>query len=331
MKGHILRYGQDDRDHLAYFLKKFYAKNGSDAVVDEKMKPETLGRNWSCFLYERRGKNFLVLFDGDDGSGATMADCKIVWQRFQNILTHYEVVDYLVFKIQHTPRPEHRVWYPFKTDVYPLGLMTNNPERIFRIADETKPVEQDIDVLFVGGKVHDHNYPYCWPKHRPTIEHWPTNRRHGYAKLLEIKERRKDLNIVTHDGLLDPSEYYKQVNRAKICVDFPGIGCSSRKFYEYMVLGKCVLALRQNNAPWPLEENIHYASMGDDYQYTSMESNINRLLRDHDSIAEIGKAAASLRPLMSHEAVGEYVGNTVDAFCEAYFDGTLENKRVWYK
>lgn len=331
MKGHILRYGIDDRDHLVHFLNRFYAKNAKDEVVDDKMTPQTLGKNWSCFLYERRGKNFLVLFDGDDGSGGTPSDCKLVWSRFQNLLTHHNVQDYLVFKIQHTSVPEHREFYPFKQDVYPLGLMTNMPSRIIKVADGLKPVNKDIDVLFVGGKVHDHNKPYCWPKHRDVNQHWPTNRKLGYAKLLEIKERRKDLNIVAVDALLPGDQYYETVNRSKICLDFPGIGLSSRKFYEFMVLGKPVVALKQNNCCWPLVENEHYVSLGADYEYNTLEATVDRLLKDPGELERIGRNAAALRPHMTHEAVIEHVEKTVDAHVEAWFDGTIENKRVWYR
>lgn len=331
MKGHILRYGLDDRDHLVHFLNGFYRRNAKDEIVDDKMTPQVLGKNWSAYLYERRGKNFLVMFDADDGSGGTPADCKLVWPRFQNLLTHYDVQDYLIFKVQHTSIPEHREFYPFKTDVYPFALMTNFPKKIFKVADEMKPVEKDIDVLFVGGRVHDHNFPYCWPKHRDTNQHWPTNRKIGYSKLLEIKGRRPDLNIVAVDGLLPPDQYYSTVNRTKICLDFPGIAVSSRKFYEFMVLGKCVVALEQNNCCWPLEENVHYVSLGQDYNYRTLESTIDRLLKNPEIVDEVGKAAAALRPHMSHEAVGEYVERTVDAHVEAYFDGTLDSKRVTYR
>lgn len=329
MKGHILRYGLDDRDHLVHFLNGFYRRNAKDEIIDDKLTPQVLGKNWSGFLYERRGKNFLVLFDGDDGSGSTPADCKLVWPRFQNLLTHYDVQDYMVFKIQHAANPEHREFYPFKSDVYPLALMTNFPKKIYKLADELKPVTQDIDVLFVGGKVHDHNYPYCWPKHRNTNQHWPTNRRIGYAKLLEIKERRKDLNIVTVDGLMDPTQYYSHVNRAKVCLDFPGIGVSSRKFYEFMVLGKCVIALEQHNVCWPLRENEHYVSLGRDYEYKTLESRIDFALQNNEARQNVEIAARSLRPLMTHEAVADYVERTIDAHIDAWFADTLQ--RVGYR
>jgi len=336
MKGTISRYGVDDRDHLVHFLEKLYKKNASVGVRDEHMTPQTLGKNWSCFLYERDAKKFLCFFDGDDGSGGTPSDCKLNWTRFQNLINHYKVDDYMVFKIQFASISEQRMFYPFKRDVYPLALMTNDPDHIVKIADSLPSVEQDIDVLFVGGRVHDHNYPYCWPKNRNTNQHWPTNRRIGYAKLLEIKERRKDLNIITYDGLMPANEYYDVINRTKLCLDFPGIGVSSRKFYEFIVLGKCVLALPQNNCCWHLKEWEHYASLRTidyrpDYNYVELEKNIDHLLAHSGIRADIGRRAAKLRPFMTHEAVGEYVIKTLDGFVDACLDGTIDNRRTVYE
>lgn len=330
MKGNIIKYGVETRDHMINFHNKFYTSYGSNAFRDDRMTPQNLGRNWSCFLYERAGKNYMCMFDSDDGSGGTPADCKLIWSKFHEITTQHGVQDYIVFKIQHTPISEHRQFYPFKRDVYPLALMTNEPDRVFKLADNMVAKEQDIDVLFVGGKVHDHNNPYCWPKHRNTNQHWPTNRKIGYGKLLEIKERRKDLNIVAVDRLLQHGDYYDLVNRTKICLDFPGIGVSSRKFYEFLALGKCVLALRQNNCCWPLEENVHYASLGVDFDYTSLESRIDQLLADPQLRSRVGSNAASLRPYMSFDAVGRYVIDTLDAFVDKCEDGTIESFRTRY-
>ncbi len=339
MKGRITHYGIDDRDHLVHFLTKFYQKNAQGSVVDNNLTPQVLGKNWSCFVYERDGKNFLCLFDGDDGSGGTPSDCKMNWTRFQNVINHYKIVDYAVFKIQHAPPGEQRTFYPFKRDVYPLALMTNDPDRIFKVADSLSKVEQDIDVLFVGGRVHDHNYPYCWPKQRNTNQHWPTSRRIGYERLLEIKEHRKDINVVTFDGLTPPDEYYSLINRSKVCLDFPGIGMSSRKFYEFMVLGKCVLALPQNNSCIGYLEWQHYASLRvpdihggpPDYKYNELERKIDYLLTHEGIRRDLERRAAALRPVMSHEAVGEYTEKTFDEFVDACLNGTIELTRTKYE
>ncbi len=331
MKGKIIRYGIDDRDHLVHFHNKFYAQYAPNAIQDVHMTPQILGKNWSCFLYERDEKHFLCFFDGDDGSGGTPSDCKLVWSRFQNLINHYQIHDYAIFKIQHTPYSEHREFYPFKYDVYPLALMTNDPSRVFKLADEMKPKKQDIDVLFVGGKVHDHNKPYCWPKHRNTNQHWPTNRKIGYGKLLDIKERRKELNIVAIDHLLQHGDYYDLVNRSKICLDFPGIGVSSRKFYEFLVLGKCVLALQQNNCCWPLEQNKHYWSLGEDFNYDLLEARIDFLLKEPELRATLGHNAAALRPFMSFESVGDYVIKTFEQFVNHNLDDTIDLHRIKYK
>ncbi len=65
------------------------------------MCPAAMGRNWSAFVYNRQSINYLCMFDGGDGSGATTADCKIVWNNFQEkLLDKYNISDYLVFKIK---------------------------------------------------------------------------------------------------------------------------------------------------------------------------------------------------------------------------------------
>lgn len=339
MKGKITHFGIDDRDHLVHFLSKFYAKNAPEAKVDNNLTPQVLGKNWSCFVYERDGKNFLCMFDGDDGSGGTPSDCKLSWHWLNIVFNHYKIVDYAIFKIQHAALSEQRMFYPFKRDVYPLALMTNDPDRIFKVADSLPKVEQDIDVLFVGGRVHDHNQLYCWPKNRNPNQHWPTSRRIGYAKLLEIKKRRKDLNIVTIDGLMPADQYYDAVNRAKVCIDFPGIGMSSRKFYEFIVLGKCVLALPQNNSCIGYLEWKHYAGLRvpsldggpPDYDYEHMESAIDFLLEHNGVRHSYEKDAAALRPKMSHEAVGEYTEKTFDDFVDSCMNGTIEHRRTVYE
>lgn len=312
MKGRITHYGIDPRDHLVYFLRKHYGRWSDDAIEDNKMSPDVLGKNWSCYVYERDGKRWLVCFDGDDGSGGTTSDCKLNWWKFDDVLMKHKIDDYIIFKIQHASIPDQRQFYPFKLDVYPLGLMTNHPEKIIKIADTLPQKEKDIDVIFVGGRVHEHNRPFVWAKNRDINQWWPGNRKIGYEKLLEIKSRRKDLKIETFDGLCPPDQYYDLINRSKICLDFPGIGLSSRKFYEFLIMGKCILALKQNNAPWPLYENVHYASLGLDFDYVRLESAIDGLLGDPDLRSQIENQAKSLRSMMTHEAVSDYVVRTVD-------------------
>lgn len=332
MLGKITHYGTDTRDHLVNFQNKFYRTYcDASSNKDERMCPSAMGRNWSAFVYNRQSRNYLCMFDGDDGSGATPADCKIAWNNFQEqLLDKYNISDYLVFKIQHASLSQHRTFYPFKTDVYPLGLMTNDPTKIFARADALPRVTQDIDVLFVGGKVHDRNKPYCWSKTLNTNQHWPTNRRIGYAKLQEIQSRRSDINMVTVDGLMDANQFYDHVNRSKICVDFPGIGVLSRKFYEFTVLGKCMLALKQHNVPWQMEENVHYCSLGADYDYNDLESKIDMLLADDDLRERFSQNARSCRPKMTFEAVGDYVVKTLDKFVDMHIDGSIDNNRTRY-
>ncbi len=330
MKGRITQYGVDPRDHLVYFLRKHYSRWAPTASEDVRMAPETLGKNWSCAVYERDGKSWLICFDGDDGSGGTTSDCKLNWWRFDEVLMRHKIDDYIIFKIQHASISDQRQFYPFKLDVYPLGLMTNHPDNIVKLSDSLPKKEKDIDVIFVGGRVHEHNRPFVWAKNRDLNQWWPGNRKIGYEKLLEIKARRKDLRIETFDGLCPADQYYDLINRSKICLDYPGIGLSSRKFYEFLVMGKCVLALKQNNSPWPLYENVHYASLGLDFDYTRLESTIDGLLQDPELRMQLETKAKSLRPEMTHEAVSEYVIRTVDEHIDSSQSGWINRARPTY-
>lgn len=320
MIGKITHYGIDTRDHLATFQRKFYNKYAKNASQTSAMTPESLGKNLSCCVYERNNKNYLICFDGDDGSGGTPSDCKINWWKYRDVLDTFKIDDYAIFKMQYADTSDQKQFYPFKYDVYPLAMMTNHPEKIISITDSLKKVNKDVDVVFVGGRVHEHNRPFCWPKNRNINQWWPGNRKVGYEKLIEIKNRRKDLVIELHDGLLPQEKYYDLINRSKICIDFPGIGLSSRKFYEFSIMGKCILSLKQNESCIPYQEWETYASIGRDYDWNSLENTIDTLLKTDGLIDELGNNAFMLRKYMTHEYIGEYVVNTIDEHIDKMYD-----------
>jgi len=190
----------------------------------------------------------------------------------------YRPHDMIVLKSQVNRNPEYNQFYPFKEDVYPIGIFSNNPEKVFQTKKLYLPQEQDFDVFYAGGYKHSKNRPYVWPKNRDIKKWWPGASVRGYEKLLEIKEKRKDIKFALYDDSLPADQFYNLIRRSKICIDLPGIGLSSRKFYEYLVFGKCVLSLRQQCTPWDCEENIHYFSMGEDLDFNTLEENIDLLL-----------------------------------------------------
>lgn len=284
----ITHYGFNDRDHIQLFQSVLYKRNTqSGAKYDERLSTRQLGRNWGGFVYESDGKKLLVMTDTDDGSGGTPADCKISWATFNDVLRAHRPDDYIVLKSQINVDPEYNQFYPFKNDVYSIGIFSNDPEKIFSVKRGLPQVTKDIDVFFSGGRKFDHLNPYAWPKNRDPKMWWPGASVRGYKKLQEIKDRHPHINIQIFDGILDASKFYGLINRSKICIDLPGIGLSSRKFYEYMVLGKCVVALQQQHTPWECVPDVHYASLGYDLDFCRLEEKIIQLHENRQMVEEI--------------------------------------------
>lgn len=279
----ITYFGSSNRDHIQVFQKCLLENSVTkNSVYDPRMSTEKLGRNFSAFLYEKNDKKLLVLLDVDDGSGGTPSDCKIVWSTLFELQQYYKPHDMIVFKSQVYPNPEYNQFYPFKEDIYPIGIFSNDPQQVFNVRENfSKPEVQDIDVFYAGGIKHAKNRPYCWPKNRDIKKWWSGSSSRGYKKLLEIQDKRSDIKFALFDESLPANDFYSLMRRSKICIDLPGVGLSSRKFYEYLVYGKCVLSLRQQLTPWPCEENTHYCSTGEDLDFNLLEEKIDLLLKDN--------------------------------------------------
>jgi len=102
------------------------------------------------------------------------------------------------------------------------------------------------------------------------------------------------------------------MRRSKICIDLPGVGLSSRKFYESLVFGKCVLSLRQQHTPWSCEENIHYCSMEEDLDFESLESKIDYLLKNEEIRKNIEKNVSLLENDLTLESIISKVENFIN-------------------
>jgi hypothetical protein len=311
----ILYYGLDDRDHVINFYKKFYHRyNKPTTQFSNELSKEYLGKNFSGFIYKHNNNKILVLFDSDDGCGGTALDCKIIKHNLINIYRKYDIHAHLIFKCHHTSLPHFREFYGFKTNVFPFGLMTNNPQNIHNLFDSLPKIEQDIDVLFLGGKFSEHIKPLMWPEHRNINQWYVGCRTKGYNKLLEIKEKNKNYNMVVMEQKVDHKTFCNLLQRAKIYIDLPNIGLSSRAFFEGIVMEKCILALKQHNAPWPLNEWEHYASLGEDYDFDTMEKKITYLLNNPNVIKEIEENTKKIKPCLNHDWLSEYVINTIVEF-----------------
>lgn len=309
----ITHFGKNNRDHIQVFQQRLMENTlAKNATYDHRMSTEKLGKNFSSFIYEKNDKKLLVLLDTDDGSGGTPSDCKIVWSTLFEIQQLYKPHDMIILKSQVNRNPEYNQFYPFKEDVYPIGIFSDDPSKAFFMKEKYHEVEKDIDVFYAGGYKHAKNRPYCWPKNRDIKKWWSGSSIRGYKKLLEIKDKRPDINFALFDESLSAENFYSLMRRSKVCIDLPGVGLSSRKFYEYMVFGKCVLSLRQQYTPRPCEENVHYCSMEEDLDYNSMEQKIDFLLKNEKARIDIEKNVNSVVDHLTLESMVQRIERIID-------------------
>jgi hypothetical protein len=304
----ITHVGFCGRSCISVFQNRFYSRYARNSQVDVDLCDSQFGKSLSSFVYSHNSENTLFVFDGDDGSGGTATDCKISWPNYDKVVKKHDISEVVFLKLQCAREPEYHQFFPFRHAI-PLGLMTDDPEKTMEYWQSISNYEKDIDVLFVGGKVHDRNTVYCWPPHRSLDAWWPGVRRDGYEKLLAIKESRSDLNIVCTDSTLAPSEYYSLVKRSKICLDLPGTARASRKFYEFLMFGKCALSLPQQDSILEWKEDYHYSSLGWDFKFERLEEKIDELLSQPSKIEFFESNAKDLSRFMSHESM---ISKTMD-------------------
>ena len=308
----ISHYGIHSRGQIRALQDLLLKKNTvQSSKFDPLLSTESLGKNFSGYIFEKDSKKLLVLIDTDDGSGGTPSDCKIVWPKFGEAVLKYRPDDYIIFKQNVSLDPECNQFYPFKEDVYPIGVFSSSIDKVLRMREKFQGIEKDIDVFYAGGLSTVHK-PWVWPKNRDPKMHWSSAGARGYMKLKEIKDRRKDLNIQAFDGDIPQEKFFEMIMRSKICMDFPVIGKTGIKFHEFLLLGSCVLSLTQQLTPWPCEENVHYFSLGDDYDFATMEEKIDFLLAHPEKRKEITSSVLSIRDDLYLESILHKMQSIID-------------------
>ena len=329
----LICYGINNRPHVSKLQERFInsvKKTDSISFWQEMHRsdlcPAFLGKNWSGFIFESdKGENFLMLLDCDDGGWQTPDNLKLNFKNLREVLLKYRIKDIIVFKLQLLERSERTKFLPIDCDnVFPVGLMTNDPENFsLKASSLIKKYEntpRDIDVFFAGGRVFDENVEKNynskmskWPKDQPRDMWFSLVRQRGYGKLLEIKDRRNDLNIVCEDYRINNQErYFDLVMRSKICLGFPGIGKASRKFHEFLMLGKCAMSLKQQLSFWNPVEDVHYLSLGYDYSFSGLEVKIDDALSGNLSISDIEKNCLAISGKINHSHAIQYITSKIN-------------------
>lgn len=267
---------------------------------------EYLGRNTSYFIFESviPSQKYAVLLEASDGAGFREGCHCIKKDVWQEILDRHEVTDFIVFKMQWGKEDIFNRHFAFPDKTHPLGYFTDYPSDTYHYQKQTRYnsllKKKDIDFLWAGTV----NYKLAddkWPEDI-NIKYWASRERvQGYKALEKIKERRPEWNIVITDKPSFPKpEYMDLVMRSKICLELPGIGWFTTRFFENLMLGKCIMGRRlPHQLPYELKEDVHYISIGDDYEHLEdyMESYIN----DDSKIKQIENNVQTLQPYLTHK------------------------------
>ncbi|MFX0132323.1 MAG: hypothetical protein ACFFDN_01625 [Candidatus Hodarchaeota archaeon] len=272
----IINYGLNSRAWFRDFERKFYKK------VAPRLKPrylncfDVLGKSLSYFVFEHQDVKNLCLFDLDDGSGLQEDSCKIKYDFLKSLIKKENVNDYVIFKAQLN---YHKPFYDFYKDInrtIPLGYFPENMKTLIKykkkyIKNKKIPGERDIDILWIGTILPTMGENMIWPKNL-NLKYWSYGKRlAGFKALQEISKKRNDLNIICTDKKVALKDYFKLIDRSKICFDFPGVGEFTKRFVECIVLQKCILSFKKiQTLHFKLKENHHYLSIliDDDIDYS---------------------------------------------------------------
>ena len=300
----IIEYARNNRPFLWSFEEYLYYKHPPSGKEFVPNCDEYLGRNTSYFVFEEEESTFAVMLEGSDGAGFRKGCHCVNKEVWQEILDRNNVKDFIVFKMQWGKEDIFNRHFAFPNKTHPLGYFPDYPIETYRFKEMDKYNnllrKKDIDFFWAGTV----NYTLAkdkWPEDID-INYWASRSRvEGYKALKQIKERHPEWNMVISDKPNFPKhQYLDMIMRAKICLELPGIGWFTTRFFENLMLGKCIMGRRlPHQLPYDLKEDVHYISIGDNYEHLEdyMESYIN----DKDKILEIERNVQTIQGYLTHE------------------------------
>lgn len=268
-----------------------------------------LGRNFSYFIFEEGGKNWMVLLDADDGSGIATDNYKLNEDAFNQLFKTYDVTDYIVFKMQYSSKSPHNTYYPLADKTHPLGYFPYFPNQIDTFkknADLMQP--PTIDFLWMGTVNYEDNPP-VWPDGLDK-KHWQLGQRiEGFEMVQSLKESRPDLNIVLSSDRIPYFDYLQLVSQSKVCLELPGVGNFTTRFFENLKMGKCILGKKLFlELPYEIKADHHYISLDDWFE---MEEAMDYLLDNKKVRYDVMRNVRELWPKLTYEHSLKYMLLTI--------------------
>lgn len=298
--------GRNNREFLNRFEDWLYRK--WDIIPDYDTCEEYLGRNFSFVIFENDNKNYMILFDADDGSGIASDNFKLKTDVFEQLKEEHNVEDYIVFKMQYSSKSPHNDYYPLKNKTYPLGYFPYFPDVIENFKHLNRynflTTPKDIDFLWMG-TVNVEDKPPVWPAN-VDLKHWQLGQRiKGFNVLRDIAQRRTDLNVIFTDKRIPYTDYLKLLMRTKICIELPGVGNFTTRFFENLMMGKCIIGKELYlELPYTLKSHHHYIAVD---SYDILETKMDILLRNDVLINDIERNVKKLQPSLTYKYAYDYI------------------------
>mgnify|MGYP003148428292 CR=1 FL=1 len=302
----VIEYGRNNRPFMWSFEKYLYRQlNPLCPSITDTDCEKYLGRNFSYFIFDKYKNTYGVLLDSSDGSGAQPHDDSLKLEVWDKILKRNNVKDFIIFKMQCGANDIFNEYYPLPSSkTFPLGYFTDVPDWAYgykkAMAYYYFARPKDIDFFWAGTIDYTHE-PWAWPK-KKDIRHWqPGQRIEGYKILKDIKERHPEWNIIISDKPQYPKDVYlDMIMRSKVCIELPGIGGFTTRFFENLILGKCILSRKLlHQLPYELKEDFHYASMGPDF--SKMEERMEELINNPREMYTIETNTRLCQKYLTHE------------------------------
>ena len=304
----IVHSGWNNREFMWAFEEYFYKELGF-GVPDINNCENVLGRNFSYFIFEEGGKNWMVLLDADDGSGIATDNYKLNEEAFNQLFKTYDVTDYIVFKMQYSSKSPHNTYYPLADKTHPLGYFPYFPSQIDTFKESADLMQPPtIDFLWMGTVNYEDNPP-VWPDGLDK-KHWQLGQRiEGFEMIQSIKENRPDLNIVLSSDRIPYFDYLKLVSQTKVCLELPGVGNFTTRFFENLKMGKCILGNKLFlELPYEIKADHHYIALDDWFQ---MEEAMDYLLDNKRVRYDVMRNVRELWPKLTYDYSLKHMLSTI--------------------
>lgn len=298
----IIDYGLNNRPFMRSYEDTLYSQFKLNKEPRWTNCESTLGRNFSYFIFEDNSDNYLVLFDSSDGSGLQPYDDSLNHTVLRKLMEEYNIKDYIIFKMQFS-YDGFSSYYPLKSKTHPLGYFPDVPSITYEFKKQSRyryaVQPKDIDFFWVG-TIDYGAPPPLWPEDKD-INQWPMGQRQeGYKTFKQIADKHSEWNIITSDRpQFSRPEYLDKTMRSKVCLELPGVGYFTTRFFENLILERCMISKELPlSLPYDLIPNVHYFAIN---HWDELEDKMQWIMDNPTEIDNIINNVKDLQSSLTHD------------------------------